>query len=191
MSKQNKHKVGALLLFNVSVCLHRQEQKFVFPKNVNLFSLPPSCRNSSCGIPGFFDHLCQSVSISFSIYHYLHTMSMCVWCVCWFVQVMEYPLQTEGREEYITLNNSAESWQQGKERLLSLKGIVGGQMYHAAFPQNPQTATFCSNKDDNESELRWMSERATFPALQSSRWSPACAVFVFWPLLQHELLLFT
>lgn len=41
----------------------------------------------------------------------------------------------------------------------SLWGIVGGQMHHALFPQNPQTATFCSYKDDNESAARWMSER--------------------------------
>lgn len=36
-------------------------------------------------------------------------------------------------------------------------------MHHALFPQNPQTATFCSYKDDNESAARWMSEREREP----------------------------
>lgn len=38
-------------------------------------------------------------------------------------------------------------------------------MHHMLFPQNPQTATFCSYKDDNESAARWMSEREShFPS---------------------------
>lgn len=46
-------------------------------------------------------------------------------------------------------------------------------MHHTLFPPNLQTATFCSYKDDNESESRWMSDGATSlcPALQPSRWS--------------------
>lgn len=37
-------------------------------------------------------------------------------------------------------------------------------MHLMLFPQNPQTASFCLYKDDNESEPRWISESATSPS---------------------------
>ena len=56
-------------------------------------------------------------------------------------------------------------------------------MHHMLFPQNSQTATFCSYKDDNESEPRWMSGRGTAPrpALLPGRWSPACTLLSLGP----------